>query len=62
MKMQVLEDIIHMPTTEFPTRYLGFPLMAGKILNEDCGMLLALLEKSLLRWNAEKLSYAGDGN
>ncbi|CAL1383693.1 unnamed protein product [Linum trigynum] len=42
-----------------PVRYLGLPLLSGKLRDSDCGVLLEKLTKKVRSWRAKKLTYAG---
>lgn len=52
-----MEAIIQLTTSNFPTRYLGLPLMMDRLKLSDYGALLMMLEKTLSRWRSSKLSY-----
>lgn len=43
----------------FPIKYFGLLLTARKLKHNDCGALLASLEKMLSRWKGRELSYLG---
>lgn len=56
---QDLINILGIPLTQFPLKYLGLPLTKGKLHYRDYGALLTSLEKTLDRWKTKWLSYSG---
>lgn len=45
-----LEVVNNVPIKEFPIKYLGLPLTAGKLKHQDCRGLVDSLEKCLSMW------------
>ncbi|CAL1356047.1 unnamed protein product [Linum trigynum] len=44
---------------ELPVRYLGVPLLSGKLPSSETDKLVAIITKKIQSWRAKKLSYAG---
>ncbi|CAN1331277.1 LINE-1 retrotransposable element ORF2 protein [Linum perenne] len=44
---------------ELPVRYLGVPLISGKLLKADCQVLIDKIVARISSWTARTLSYAG---
>ncbi|CAN1292519.1 LINE-1 retrotransposable element ORF2 protein [Linum perenne] len=44
---------------ELPVRYLGVPLISGKLLRADCQVLIDRIVARISSWTAKSLSYAG---
>ncbi|CAL1400364.1 unnamed protein product [Linum trigynum] len=42
-----------------PVRYLGMPLISGKLPSNETDKLVALIMKKIHSWRSKKLSYAG---
>ncbi|XP_042489904.1 uncharacterized protein LOC122069885 [Macadamia integrifolia] len=59
--MQLLE-LTGFKETKLPIRYLGVPLVAGKLTLGDCNPILDLIWKKLERWKSSFLSYARSYN
>ncbi|CAL1407738.1 unnamed protein product [Linum trigynum] len=44
---------------KLPVRYLGLPLISGKLSSVECAVLVDKLTQRIRGWRAQKLSYAG---
>ncbi|CAL1370123.1 unnamed protein product [Linum trigynum] len=47
------------PLGSLPVRYLGVPLISGKLTSADCSVLVDKITARIRTWQAKKLSYAG---
>ncbi|CAL1382659.1 unnamed protein product [Linum trigynum] len=47
------------PLGTFPVRYLGMPLMSGKLSKTDCQVLVEKITTRIRGWNSKSLSYDG---
>lgn len=48
-----------MPLGSLPIRYLGIPLVSGKLSFHDCNPLLEKINKKVQNWTIKNLSYGG---
>lgn len=58
MKLQLLR-ITGFSKGHLPMKYLGVPLVAGKLPYYDCGSILDKIKGRLAGWKTRPLSYAG---
>ncbi|XP_043697111.1 uncharacterized protein LOC122647869, partial [Telopea speciosissima] len=54
-----LLDLTGFSETKLPIRYLGVPLVSGRLSMKDCSPILDLVRRKLEGWKARFLSYAG---
>lgn len=54
----ILLDCLHMAEAVLPVCYLGVPLISGKLLAADCGVLMDTISACINSWLA-KLTFAG---
>lgn len=51
-----------MPLSSLPIRYLGIPLMLGKLSFYDCTPLMDKFKNKLKNWTRKNLSYESNSN
>ncbi|XP_043697089.1 uncharacterized protein LOC122647851, partial [Telopea speciosissima] len=54
-----LSELMGFSETTLPIRYLGVPLVSGRLSLKDCSPILDLVRRKLEGWKARFLSYAG---
>ncbi|CAL1376155.1 unnamed protein product [Linum trigynum] len=58
-EQQWISSFTGFPLGSLPVRYLGVPLISGKLTSADCSVLVDRITKRISTWQALKLSYAG---
>lgn len=58
-EIQVLRRILHFNMGKLPMRYLGVPLISGRLSCADCSSILESIKNRLAGWKTQPLSYAG---
>lgn len=55
----ILSDILGMKQGTLPIRYLGVPLISGKLSFSHCGPLIDRINARVNSWSSSQLSYGG---
>jgi hypothetical protein len=52
-------DVLQFKEGKLPVRYLGVPLISGRLSYSDCNPLIDRLTERMRAWTAKHLSFAG---
>ncbi|CAL1361156.1 unnamed protein product [Linum trigynum] len=58
-EMLTISEFTEFPLGTLPVRYLGVPLITGKLTRQDCKVLVDKITQKLRSWRSKLLSYAG---